>query len=87
MPALDLYQSYKFVEIVEYWWVTVVYLEPVVRSGYYSTEDVPTDFVNVSLSSRCNPAQQMFSSCVGEVNDRQDQCDNVFASIACPGKQ
>ena len=68
-------------------WLTVPYIDSVVKSGYYSAEDVPTNFINITLSSsQCNP-RQTFSSCVGEVNDRQDQCDEVFASAACPGKQ
>ena len=87
MPVL-----YKFVEHEFYFsaWHTVQttspYLESVVRCGYYSTADVPTNFVDVTLSSNCCTTRRIFSSCVSDVNDREDQCDNHFASAACPGK-
>ena len=65
---------------------TVIYLGAVVTSGYYSAEELPMSFVNISTRVRCKP-RAMFNSCVGEPHDQGSGCGNSFASAACPGKR
>ena len=60
---------------------TGFYLEARVSNGYYNAEDVPLNFVNVSLGN-CTPRGN-FSNCVSAVHNQG--CNNQFASAACPG--